>query len=131
MMFLLDTNAFLWFVNNHQSLSAEAKDIIEDQNSLIFLSIASIWEMAIKASLGKLAVPLPLQSFVEREVSSNEFALLPVTVRHAEIVSRLPFPDSGHRDPFDRLLIAQSIAENLPIISNDRAFDAYDIQRVW
>ncbi len=131
MIFLLDTSAFLWFVNNHPSLSAEAKDIIEDPSSLICLSIASIWEMAIKASLRKLAVPLPLQSFVERELSSNEFALLPVTVEHAEIVSSLPFPNSGHRDPFDRLLIAQSIAENLPILSNDRAFDAYDIQRVW
>ncbi len=131
MNFLLDTNAFLWFVNNHQSLSAEARDIIEDQNSLIFLSIASIWEMAIKASLGKLIVPLPLQSFVERELSSNEFALLPITVEHTEIVLSLPFPDSGHRDPFDRLLIAQSMVEDLPVITNDRAFDAYEIQRVW
>ena len=70
-------------------------------------------------------MPLSQQSFVEREVSANEFALLPVIVEHTEIVPSLPFPDSGHRDPFDRLLVAQPLVENIPVITNDVAFDHY------
>ncbi len=131
MTFLLDTHAFLWFVNNHRSLSTEARNTIEDRQSLIFLSIASVWEMAIKSSLGKLAVPMPHQSFVEREMSINEIAIFPASIEHAEIVANLPFPSSGHRDPFDRLLIAQALAENIPVISGDAAFDQYPVERIW
>ena len=131
MSFLLDTHAFLWFVNDHSSLSATAKDIIEDQQSLVYLSTASIWEMAIKSSLQKLAIPVSVQEFIELQTTRNDFGILPISAEQAEIVAKLPFPKSGHRDPFDRMLIAQSICHNFTIITRDAAFDHYPIQRLW
>ena len=128
---LLDTHAFLWFVNDHFSLSVTAKDTIEDQQSLVYLSAASIWEMAIKSSLGKLAVPVSLQQFVETHIAKNEFGVLQITAEHAEKVARLPFPESGHRDPFDRMIIAQAICHDLTIITRDVAFRAYPVRRLW
>ena len=131
MSFLLDTHAFLWFVNNHRSLSATAKEIIEDQQSLVFLSSASIWEMAIKSSLQKLAVPVSLQEFIEMHIARNDFGILQITAEHAEKVAKLPFPKSEHRDPFDRMIIAQSICHDFTVITRDAALDQYPIQRVW
>jgi len=131
MNLLLDTHAFLWFVNDHSSLSKTAKELIEDPQSLVYVSAASYWEMAIKASLRKLALPGSLHTFVEREMTANDFALLNITSEHAEIVASLPFPNSGHRDPFDRMIIAQSIFEDLTIITRDFAFNEYSVQRVW
>jgi len=131
MSFLLDTHAFLWFVNDHSSLSSKAKNIIEAQQSIVNLSAASIWEMAIKASLRKLALPAPLQQFVESHVESNAFGIVKITAEHAEAVANLGFPESGHRDPFDRMIIAQAICHDLAIISRDAALSDYPIQRVW
>ena len=131
MSFLLDTHAFLWFVNDHRALSSTAKDIIEDQQSLVYLSTASIWEMAIKSSLQKLAVPVSLQEFIDAHLSRNDFGLLQITAEHAEKVAKLPFPILGHRDPFDRMTIAQSICHDFTVITRDAAFDEYPIQRVW
>lgn len=131
MNFLLDTHAFLWFVNDHFSLSATAKDSIEDQQSLVYLSAASIWEMAIKSSLGKLALPVSLQQFVDAHIARNEFGVLQITAEHAEEVAKLPFPKSGHRDPFDRMIIAQAICHDLTIITRDAAFGDYPIHRLW
>ena len=131
MSFLLDTYAFLWFVNDHSALSPKAKGIIEDQQSLVYLTTANIWEMAIKSSLRKLAVPVSLQQFIETHVAKNEFGILHITAEHAEMVARLPFPKSGHRDPFDRMIIAQAICHDLTVISRDAALSDYPIQRVW
>ena len=131
MSFLLDTHAFLWFVNDHSSLSRTAKDIIEDQQSLVYLSAANIWEMAIKSSLRKLALPASLQQFVESHTARNDFGILQITAEHAETVAKLPFPKSGHRDPFDRMIIAQAICHDLTIITRDAAFSDYPIQRIW
>ena len=131
MRFLLDTHAFLWFVNDHSSLSPTAKGIIEDQQSVVYLSAASIWEMAIKSSLRKLAVPAPLQQFVASHMARNDIGILQITPEHAETVAKLPFPESGHRDPFDRMIIAQAIYHDLTIITRDAAFSAYPIQRTW
>ena len=131
MSFLLDTHAFLWFVNGHSSLSQRAKGIIEDQQSLVYLSAANIWEMAIKSSLRKLALPARLQQFVETQMTSNDFGMLQITAEHAETVARLPFPNSGHRDPFDRMIIAQAICHDLTIISRDAAISDYPVRRVW
>lgn len=131
MSFLLDTHAFLWFVNDHRSLSPRAKDIIEDQQSIVYFSAASIWEMAIKSNLRKLALPAPLQQFVETHMAKNEFGILQITAEHAETVAKLPFPKSGHRDPFDRMLVAQAICHDLKIISRDAALSDYPIQRTW
>ena len=131
MSFLLDTHAFLWFVNDHSSLSPTAKSTIEDQQSIVYLSAASIWEMAIKSSLRKLAVPASLQQFVESHMARNDFGILQITAEHAETVAKLPFPKSGHRDPFDRMIIAQAICHDLTINSRDAAFSDYTIQRTW
>ena len=84
MSFLLDTHAFLCFVNDHSSLSTTAKSTIEDQQSIVYLSVASIWEMAIKSSLRKLAVPASLQQFVESHMARNDFGILQITAEHAE-----------------------------------------------
>ena len=131
MKYLLDTHAFLWFVRGDQALSTESQELIANPNSLIYPSVASIWEMAIKASREKLAVPSPFHTFVAGELADNDFALLSISIEHGEIVASLPFPKSGHRDPFDRLIVAQSLCENLPVITKDPAFDNYPIQRVW
>lgn len=131
MSFLLDTHAFLWFVNDHSSLSSTAKSIIEDQQSIVYLSAASIWEMAIKSSLGKLALPASLQQFVETHIARNYIGLLQISAEHAETVAKLPFPQSGHRDPFDRMIVAQAICHDLTIISRDAALSDYPINRLW
>ena len=131
MSFLLDTHAFLWFVNDHSSLSPTAKGIIEDQQSLVYLSAASIWEMAIKSSLRKLDLPAPLKQFVKSHMARNDFGILQITAEHAETVAKLPFPKSGHRDPFDRMIVSQAICHDLTIISRDTALSNYQIQRAW
>ena len=131
MSYLLDTHTFLWFVNDNPALSSTAREYIEDPLNLIYLSTASIWEMAIKSSIRKLAVPSPLRKFLDVEIEKNEFALLGITTEYADVVAGIPFPQSGHRDPFDRLIIAQALCDSLTVISNDRRFDDYGIKRLW
>ncbi len=128
MTHLLDTHTFLWFINDDAQLSPTAKSLIEDSTNVIFLSVASLWEMAIKFSIGKLAVPSPFTTFIDEQLSVNNFALLNITTTHVGIVASLPF---HHRDPFDRLIIAQSQSERFPIIGADAVFDTYGIQRLW
>ncbi|MGH1396019.1 MAG: type II toxin-antitoxin system VapC family toxin [Trichormus sp.] len=128
MRFLLDTHTFIWFVTDSPQLSTTAKVLIEDEYNEKCLSFASVWEMAIKCSLGKLTFNLPLHTFVEQQIQQNSIDLLSIQMPHLAIVATLPL---HHRDPFDRLLIAQAIAEGIPIISADVAFDAYSIRRLW
>jgi PIN domain nuclease of toxin-antitoxin system len=128
MNYLLDTHSFLWFITDDNSLSPRAKTLIEDPDNLIFLSIASVWEMAIKTSLGKLSIPSPFVDFINSQMSENNFTLLEIKTNHAGIVSSLTF---HHRDPFDRLLIAQALHEKIPLISNEKLFDLYNVKREW
>jgi PIN domain nuclease of toxin-antitoxin system len=128
MNILLDTHAFLWFVNDDPQLSDAAKRLIEDETSQPFLSVASLWEMAIKISLGKLTLKQPYEVFLLQQLSVNGIGILNITLRHAAEVATLPF---HHRDPFDRLLVVQSKIENMPLISADSIFDHYGIARVW
>lgn len=126
---LLDTSAFLWYVSAHKDLSSQAKTIIADSNNSVYLSLASIWEIAIKFRAGKLELaPSPFSAWIDHELASNSFRLLDIKVLHLKRVAELPL---AHRDPFDRLLIAQSLVEDLPIITNDRTFDTYQVQRIW
>lgn len=128
MQFLLDTHTFLWFINDSYQLSQNAKAIMESEADLI-LSIASLWEIAIKFSLGKLSLPNDqYESFISEQLALNDIDVLPVTIKHLTILSTLPF---YHRDPFDRLLIAQATVEQISIISADSMFDNYPIQRLW
>jgi PIN domain nuclease of toxin-antitoxin system len=128
MKFLLDVHTFIWFVTDSPQLSTTAKVLIEEEYNEKWLSIASIWEMAIKSSIGKLTFNLPLQTFVEQQMQQNSIDLLSIQMSHLAIVAALPL---YHRDPFDRLLIAQAIVEGIPIIGADVAFDAYSIERIW
>ncbi|MEH2303874.1 type II toxin-antitoxin system VapC family toxin [Nostoc sp.] len=98
------------------------------ENNENLLSIASVWEMAIKHSIGKLNFDLAFDEFIEQQIIRNGIELLPITTNHISIVATLPL---HHRDPFDRILIAQALAENIPILSADKIFDLYPIRRLW
>ncbi len=128
MRVVLDTHAFLWFVGDEPRLSENARALIEDRATNPFLSIASVWEMAIKVGLGKLTPHVPFPMLISEQLNENGIALLDITVDHALHVAQLPY---HHRDPFDRMLIAQAITEGLPIISADSVFDTYSVTRIW
>ncbi|MFM2295418.1 MAG: hypothetical protein RLZZ350_1831 [Verrucomicrobiota bacterium] len=128
MKFIADTHAFLWFVTDATSLSPTAKRLLEAPDSDRLLSIASIWEIAIKHRLGKLNFAHPLDEFLPTQISVNQFRLLNISLAHTLKVTQLPL---HHRDPFDRMLVAQALSENLPVLSNDSARDAYGVKRLW
>jgi len=125
---LLDTHAFLWWVDDAPQLSPKARRAIAAAGNDCFLSLASCWEMAIKTSLGKLRLAKPVALFVMEQVTANNFSLLPVELRHAGKVEKLPF---HHQDPFDRLLIAQAMTEKLVLVTAARDFSKYDIRILW
>jgi PIN domain nuclease of toxin-antitoxin system len=124
MNLLLDTHTFLWFVNDDPRLSSHLKDLIENENNISYLSIASIWEMSIKYNLGKLTLDPSYEEFVEQEIITSSINLLNIELEHLKINTTLPF---HHRDPFDRIIIAQSMAENIPVITVDSVFNKYSI----
>ncbi len=128
MTLLLDTHAFLWFCQGDPALSATAKSHIENPANRKLLSLASCWEIAIKAGLGKLKLGEPSSKYIPEALARTGFELLPVALAHATGVELLPL---HHRDPFDRLLVAQALAENVAIVSNDPLLDAYPIKRLW
>ena len=128
MAFLLDTHAFLWFVAGDSQLPDTVKSKITDINESCFLSVASLWEITIKFSQGKLEIQNPITVFFQDAVEGSDFRILPVERFHLITLATLPL---HHHDPFDRLLIAQSISEKMPIISADVAFDAYPVTRIW
>lgn len=128
MKLLLDTHALLWFLNDDAQLSATAKSMIEDPLNHKFVSVASCWEIAIKVGNGKLDLGEPATTFLPRELAANHFDLLPIDIRHATSVEALP---PHHRDPFDRLIFAQSILEGMEVVGVDSMFDAYGVVRRW
>lgn len=128
MRLLLDTHTFLWFTADEQALSANAKALLEDGSNELFLSYASVWEMAIKVSLAKLTLPQPYDDFLSEQLSLNDIRLLPLSLAQISAVVSLPF---HHRDPFDRLMAAQALVEGLPLVSKDQIFDDYGVQRFW
>lgn len=128
MRLLLDTHAFLWFAGSDSRLGAQALSLIQDPTNEVFLSIASAWEISVKVSIGKLTLDRPVGRFFSEQLQANQFSLLPVSLQHAVEVAGLPF---HHRDPFDRMLIAQCQVESLTLVSADVLLDAYAIQRVW
>jgi len=128
MRLLLDTHTFLWFIDGNPKLSSRARQLIEEVANERVLSTASLWEMAIKVSLSKLTVPLPFTTLVAEHVYGNAIMLTFIAPEHLDVLRMLPF---HHKDPFDRLLIAQGLSENIPILSRDDVFDDYGIQRFW
>jgi PIN domain nuclease of toxin-antitoxin system len=128
MRYLLDTHAYLWQVDGSPDLSPAARNIIADDANTIYLSIASLWELAIKVSIGKLQIERTVLELASTIPAMYGYEALQITPQHLHTLSRLPF---HHRDPFDRLLVAQSVVEYLTILSNDDALDAYGIERRW
>ena len=128
MRFLLDTHTLLWSFNGSSSLSSRARAIIEDGRNEMLVSAASAWEIATKVRLGKLPDGEVLASDLASYLAQLGCDPLPISLDHAVRAGRLP---GDHRDPFDRMLIAQAQTENLKIISNDRIFDDYRVPRIW
>ena len=128
MNLLLDTQSLLWFVLDDSRLSQKARQSIISADGPVFVSPASLWEIAIKISLGKYALPAPFAAFWDDQLLTNNFTLLPISMSHTARVVDLPF---HHRDPFDRLIIAQSLVEGTPVASSDEMFDRYGVKRVW
>ena len=128
MRLLLDTHTFLWFILDDPQLSSTARNLIEDSAHEVEVSPASYWEIAIKIKLGKYALPQPYQQFMETQIAANDFRILPIEPRHTALLTMM---ELHHKDPFDRLLVAQALAENVPIIGVDSQFDAYGVQRFW
>lgn len=128
MKLLLDAHTFLWFINADNRLSAVARSLIENPNNESVVSAATLWEIAIKASLGRLRLTLPFDQLMSDQLERNGFQVLEIQNEHLRILVDLPF---HHRDPFDRLLVAQAIAEKIAIVSADVALDAYDVKRLW
>jgi PIN domain nuclease of toxin-antitoxin system len=128
MRLLIDAHTFLWFVWDDLQLGTNARALIVNPTNQKLISTVTYWEIAIKVSIGKIDLGEPYRAFMHREINRNNFDILPVSVDHAAAVSLLPF---HHRDPFDRMLVAQAIVEQIPIVSGDPAFDAYSITRLW
>jgi PIN domain nuclease of toxin-antitoxin system len=128
MNLLLDTHTLLWFLSGDPRLSAKAKNLIDDAHNEQFVSIVNLWEITIKHSLGRLALPVPLPDLLAFPATTPQFQLLPIQAAHLLTLDGLPH---HHKDPFDRLLVAQAITENIPLISIGVALDAYGVQRFW
>jgi PIN domain nuclease of toxin-antitoxin system len=128
MNLLLDTHVFIWLSLNPERLSERVTDLLMDETNLWFLSLASVWEMQIKRQLGKLSLNLPLPELIASQQQTNGLQLLPIELNHIFTLENLP---QFHRDPFDRLLIAQAITEQIPLLSIDTVFDHYPVQRLW
>jgi PIN domain nuclease of toxin-antitoxin system len=125
---LVDTQAFLWLLAGDRRLRRPVRRRLEDASQEKFLSIASVWEMAIKVSLHKLELDDPLDDVVTAGTRDAGIALLGVSKDHALRVATLPW---HHRDPFDRLLVAQALKDDLAVLSSDDAFDDYGVRRIW
>jgi PIN domain nuclease of toxin-antitoxin system len=127
MKLILDTHTFLYFIDDNPKLSIDARNLIENVNHEKVISNVSLWEMAIKVSLGKLKIAGRFDVIIPQQIATNGFDILSIEMELC-VVADLPF---HHKDPFDRLLIAQSMAEDFPIVSADGAFDSYPVTRLW
>ena len=130
MNYLLDTHSLIWFALDDPRLSVKARALIENPMHDAIVSAATFWEIAIKVSIGKLPLNRPYEDFIAKSLKPGMFRLLPIESTHTTRLASHSFP-GGHKDPFDRLLIALAIVENIPILSVDVAFDAYAVRRIW
>lgn len=128
MQALMDTHTFLWWNDNDPQLSQAAGRFIQDPNNTLYLSVASVWEIAIKVQTGKMTLNLPPDVYVHTHIQANHIKVLPINIRHTLQVYNLPL---HHRDPFDRILIAQAQVENLPILTIDAIIQQYAVQTIW
>jgi PIN domain nuclease of toxin-antitoxin system len=127
---LLDTHSVLWYAASDPKLSKTASALILDPANDVFISPASYWEIAVKVSIGKLLLHQPYEDLIDLCLNRYGFIILPIEPRHTARVAILPFPPN-HRDPFDRLIVAQGLVDNLGIVSADSRLDAYGVSRLW
>ena len=125
MKLLLDTHIFIWWADQPERLSPSTLSALEDEANELLLSVASVWEMQIKIQLGKLKLSLPLKELVKNQQETNDLTVSPVALTHVLALDALPY---HHKDPFDRLLIAQGIEEGLTIVTADSQFSAYSVK---
>lgn len=128
MKYLIDTHTFLWIIEDNKNLTNKVRTIYLDNSNDIYLSVASIWEMAIKISLNKLSIQGQLVKFIDRHAVENNIRLLSIQPHHVFPIENLPF---HHKDPFDRILLSQCIQEKMHLLSKDKEFDKYGINRIW
>jgi len=125
MRLLLDTHVFIWWADDPEKLSPAVLAALEDEANELLLSVASVWEMQIKIQLGKLKLSLPLKELIKNQQETNNLTVSPVALPHVLALEALPF---HHKDPFDRLLIAQSVEEDLTLVTADSQFSSYSIK---
>lgn len=128
MRYLLDAHTLLWSQDDTSRLSAAATAMLTDAAHDRLVSIATVWEIGIKVAIGKLPLSKPFRAWIDTAIADLAASVLPITLDHIERQSQLEF---HHRDPFDRLLIAQALVEGIPLISSDAQFDAYGVKRIW
>ena len=128
MKLLLDTHAFIWWATEPEKLSPKAQGLFADSSNSLLLSVVGIWEMQIKSQLGKLRLNLPLRELIESQQQTNGLQILVVALEHVLALENLP---AHHKDPFDRLLIAQAVVEGAFLVSMDSAFTAYTVELLW
>ena len=127
MRILLDTHIFLWFISGDSKLDGYSRELIENPDNGRFLSVASIWEITIKSSLGRLEVQMPISALVRDHVWTNAIELLAIAPEHLDVLHGLPY---HHKDPFDRIIIAQAVYEEMGLLAKDSAFGDYDVRLV-
>jgi PIN domain nuclease of toxin-antitoxin system len=125
---LIDTHTLIWAVDDPSQLGPQARTELQEPTNELLLSAGSIWELAIKVGLNKLVLSMPYREWMAQAISDLGLGILPITVEYADVQAGLPL---HHRDPFDRLLVAQALTEHVPIVSVDTIFDAYSVQRLW
>jgi len=128
MRVLVDTHVFLWWVEGDRALPAKVRAALADPENECLISMVSAWELAIKTGLGKLKLAVPVKRYIVENVAANGFRMLDIEIAH---VGRLETLASHHGDPFDRLLIAQALEENLPVVTADPIFRKYGVKRIW
>ena len=128
MRILLDSHALIWAVDRPALLSDASRSALQDVNNRLTISAATVWELSIKIGLGKLQLTTSLRDWLQAAMRDLGLELLPITIDHADRQTQLPF---HHRDPFDRLLIAQALVEQMPLVSCDAKFDPCGVSRIW
>lgn len=128
MRVLIDTHAFIWWNTEDERLSDRARRVMEDEASEIFVSVGSIWEVATKVAKGRLEIPGDLETYVDERLAANRWVPLSIDRRHVIRAAALPVI---HRDPFDRILIAQAQLDDMPIVTTDAAITRYDVETIW
>ena len=128
MRYLVDAHSLIWALDDPSKLGATATTALQDPENELLLSAGTMWELSIKSGMAKLKLSLPFRRWMEEAIADLGLTVLPITLDHAERQAGLPF---HHRDPFDRLLAAQSLVEGIPLVSADVMFDRYGVVRIW